>query len=115
MIYDYGASTVKHYPDNTVVNSGEKTRRKPEAAALRLAAELGLPTPRLHAIEQRGDEVTIRMDFIEGKTLESVWPNLSVEEKRNYCLQLRQILDTMRKAEWPGTTIGSCDGGPVLD
>ncbi len=55
------------------------------------------------------------MDFIEGQTLESIWLSLSVEEKHSICHQLREILDTMRKAEWPSTFIGSCDGGPVLD
>ncbi|KAF1851228.1 kinase-like protein, partial [Cucurbitaria berberidis CBS 394.84] len=90
-----------------------------EAAALRLATRLGLPTPRLHEIKQSScdgnDESTIRIDFIEGQTLESVWPTLSVEEKRDICRQLRAILDTMRKAEWSATLIGSCDGGRVLD
>jgi aminoglycoside phosphotransferase (APT) family kinase protein len=119
MLYDFGASTIKRYPDNTVVKSGGKKRRESEAAALRVAAELGLPTPRVHEIKEGGDdennEVTVRMDFVEGQTLESLWPTLSEEEKRDYCRHLREILDTMRKAEWPGTSIGSCGGGPVFD
>ncbi|KAF1916198.1 kinase-like domain-containing protein [Ampelomyces quisqualis] len=119
ILYDFGESTIKRYSDNTVVKSGETNRQKSEAAALCLAARLGLPTPRLHEITRSScdgyDESTIKMDFIEGQTLESVWPTLSVEEKRDICRQLRTILDTMRKAEWPATLIGSCDGGPVLD
>lgn len=119
ILYDFGDSTIKRYPDNILVKSGEKNRRKSEAAALRLATQLGLPAPRMHGIEESGcdgnNETTIKMDFIEGQTLESVWPTLCVEGKRDICQQLREILDTMRKAEWPATLIGSCDGGPVLD
>lgn len=121
MLYDFASSTIKRYSDNTVLKSGEKDRRESEAAALNLAAELGLPTPRVHEIKETGknvdgaDEVTIRMDFVEGQTLEKVWPTLSVEEKRDYCRQLRGILERMRQAEWPGTLIGSCDGRVVFD
>jgi aminoglycoside phosphotransferase (APT) family kinase protein len=53
---------------------------------------------------------------VEGQTLEKIWPTLSAEGKRDICRQLREILDTMRKAEPPAAHIGSCgDAGTVFD
>ncbi|KAF2636798.1 kinase-like protein [Massarina eburnea CBS 473.64] len=113
MLYDFYGSTVKRYADNIVVKHSDKSSKRPEseAAALQFATQLGLPVPQLH----EKDGPTLRMDFVEGETLKSAWPTLSVEEKHNVCGQLREILDTMRKAKWPGTLIGSCGGGPVVD
>lgn len=120
ILYDFNASTVKRYSDNTVVKKGPKDRRESEAAGLDLAAQLGLPVPRVHKVTESTDsdgklETDIRMDFIEGQTLASIWPTLSLAEKRDICRQLRVILDAMREAEWPGTTIGGCQGGIAMD
>lgn len=121
IIYDFGDTTIKRYSDNTIVKAGggDKSRRRSEAAALRVTAQLGLPTPRLHEVQEsktdNNDDITIRMDYIEGQTLGKIWPTFSTEEKRDICHQLRGILDKMRQAEWPGTSIGSCEGGPVFD
>lgn len=73
----------------------------------------------MHGVEEITEgpncEIGIRIDFIEGQTLKSVWPKLDANEKRDIYLQQREILDTMRKAQWHGTTIGSCNSGPVMD
>lgn len=121
MLYDFFDRTVKlRLSDNTVIKTGSKIRQQSEVAALRFIAQLGLPTPRVLEVFD-GDifefeqQSNIRMNYIEGQTLESVWPTMSTQEKRDICLQLRQMLDKMREAEWPATTIGSCDGGPVRD
>lgn len=119
ILYDFGSSTVKRYPGNYVIKSGPKQVREAEFAALRLAEKLGLPTPRAYEINETSStgngehNCTIRMDFIEGQTLDLVWPTLSANEKIDICRQLRDILDTMRKAEWPADNIGACNGGPV--
>jgi len=55
------------------------------------------------------------MDFIEGRTLEEVWPDISVEEKQDICQQLQGILKAMRSFQPETGTIGSCSGGKVRD
>jgi aminoglycoside phosphotransferase (APT) family kinase protein len=118
-LYDFGASTIKRYPNNTVVKSGTKLRRESEIAALRLTAQLELPTLRVLGVSEGMSDgeiqIEIHMSFILGQTLDSIWPTLSPPEKRAICHQLRHILNTMRQATWPATTIGSCNGGRVLD
>jgi hypothetical protein len=52
ILYDFGNCTIKRYPDNTVIKSGRKTRLKSEAAALRFATKIGLPTARIHDINE---------------------------------------------------------------
>ncbi|KAF2245135.1 hypothetical protein BU26DRAFT_522251 [Trematosphaeria pertusa] len=60
-------------------------------------------------------EVFIRMDFVQGEILASVWPSMTAEEKDSICRQLREILTKMRSVPWETGLIGSCSGGPARD
>jgi tRNA A-37 threonylcarbamoyl transferase component Bud32 len=53
--------------------------RAEEFEDLNYARSIGLPVPAAH--EFLPEEQTILMDFVEGDTLESVWPTLSESEK----------------------------------
>ena len=101
-MYDFGGLTIKHHSDNTVVKSGTKIRRESEAAALCFTAQIGLPTPRVHEVFEGKVNGVVRQteietDFIEGQTLESVWPTLLTQGKRDICLQLKPY-NTYRKS-----------------
>jgi len=107
--------SVKRYQDDTVVKSGRRVHLD-ERDALELAARLRLPVPRVHEFKQTADaEISIRMDFVEGRTLEEMWPDMSMEEKQAICQQLQGILQTMRSIQSGTGTIGSCSGGIVRD
>ncbi|KAF2016781.1 hypothetical protein BU24DRAFT_481385 [Aaosphaeria arxii CBS 175.79] len=88
--------------EHTVVKSGDKgkQRRENEAAVLRLAEQLGLPTPRVRELKEcvidGKSEILIRMDNIEGQTLKTAWLIFSPYEKHDVYGQLRDILDEMR-------------------
>ncbi|KAJ8058204.1 hypothetical protein OCU04_012401 [Sclerotinia nivalis] len=92
-----------------VIKSGPSIRFA-EAAAMDLAVKHGLPVPRTHGV------CWIKMDFVEGKTLEEVWADLDDQEKINFCHQLRDILIKMRTIEPPiRGIISSCDGNSIRD
>jgi hypothetical protein len=64
-------------PDGRLEKSGPRVRVK-EFEALKHARRLGPPVPTVH--EFLPEEQTISLDFVEGDTLESVWPTLSESE-----------------------------------
>jgi aminoglycoside phosphotransferase (APT) family kinase protein len=102
---------VKLHPDDTVVKSGRRIHLE-EKDALDLAAELNIPAPRVHEASTAPDGiVSIRMDFIEGESLEELWPTMSEEERQDICRQLREILVAMQSAKSNTGVIGSCKGG----
>jgi len=70
------ACSVKRYHDDIVIKSVRRVHLD-ERGALDLAARLHLPIPRVHEFRQTLDgEVSIRMDFIEGRALEETWPDI---------------------------------------
>jgi hypothetical protein len=88
--------------NHKALKSGTKLRRESEIAALRLTAQLELPTLRVLGVSEGMSDgeiqIEIHMSFIQGQTLDSIWPTLSPPEKRAICHQLRHILNTMRQA-----------------
>ncbi|KFY46198.1 hypothetical protein V495_02610 [Pseudogymnoascus sp. VKM F-4514 (FW-929)] len=108
-------SSVMVYPDDTVVKSGRKIHLD-EKDALDLAAELNIPAPRAYGACTASDGVvSIRMDFIEGESLEDLWPNMSEIDRQDICRQLQKILTTMQSVESKTGVIGSCNGGPFRE
>ncbi|KAI9739868.1 MAG: hypothetical protein M1818_004924 [Claussenomyces sp. TS43310] len=106
--------TVKRVSERLVTKTGRI--HLDERDALDLAAQLGLPAPRVHEAKAISDhEASLCMDFIQGRTLKDAWPGMSDEEKRDVCAQLREILVTMRSAQTKTGIIGSCSGGVVRD
>ena len=98
-----------------MVKSGKRVNLD-EAKALNLAAQLNLPTPRIHSAHSTSDGVTsIRTDFIPSEPLDKVWSTMSDKQKKNIVMQLRDILTAMRSLHPPPNHIGACSGGPVRD
>ncbi|KZF26914.1 kinase-like protein [Xylona heveae TC161] len=116
ILHEMSGCIVKKYHDNTVIKKGRRINLD-EQSALDLAANLHLPVPRVY--EARSDpsdgEASIRMDFIPGENLESVWPSMTAEVKDEICQQLREILTTMRSVPWTNGLIGSCSGETAQD
>ena len=95
--------------NNKILKSGSRVRIE-EAEALKLAHGLQLPVPRVYEVCSSTDGAQISMDLIDGESLESVWPSMSVEQKKNIAQQLREIVSTMRSAPQAQFTIGACGG-----
>ncbi|KFY29718.1 hypothetical protein V494_08526 [Pseudogymnoascus sp. VKM F-4513 (FW-928)] len=111
LLHDFYGCSVTLLPDDTVVKSGEKVYLE-EKEALDLAAELKIPAPRAYEASAAQDgAVSIRMDYIEGESLQDLWPDMSEEDRQDICKQLREIITTMQSAESKTGVIGSCGGG----
>jgi aminoglycoside phosphotransferase len=110
------ACRVLLYPDSTVIKIGKRVTLD-ESSAMKVAAELGLPVPRVHEAGTGSvdGEIFIRMDFMPGERLDSVWPTMTEEEKKGICGQLRGILTSMRSLSRGTALIGSCLGGAARD
>lgn len=93
------------------MKSGPRVRDE-EFEALKYARHLGLPVPT--AYEFAPDTRTIYMDFVEGETLESVWPALSEDEKKSFARQLGRLVSLMREGRQDRVLIGNIDG-PARD
>ncbi|KAL3959469.1 hypothetical protein PCL_08917 [Purpureocillium lilacinum] len=103
------------YPDNTVVKSGKRIAIG-EADALKVAEAAGIPAPAVHDAHTDSDGVKhIRMSYIEGETLDKLWPDLPAEKKSGVARQLRVILEEMRSVTPPPNFVGACDGTQIRD
>ncbi|KAL1858881.1 hypothetical protein VTK73DRAFT_7739 [Phialemonium thermophilum] len=123
LLESFGRARVKLYPDGSVVKvGGSEDEFRAEAAALRLATEMGLRAPALRGHEiseadvQSGLGGRLVMDYVPGETLDKAWPRLSEDDRRNIALDLRNLLDKMRSQTGPRASpyqISSCSGGPI--
>ncbi|KAL5116988.1 hypothetical protein ACEQ8H_005074 [Pleosporales sp. CAS-2024a] len=86
-----------------------------ERPALELAAQHGLPVPRVYDAGESDGEAFIQMDFVQGDRLDRVWPQMTAEERNSICRQLREILARMRSIPCKTGLIGSCSGGKAQD
>lgn len=115
ILYKTARCTIALHPGDIVVKSGRRVHLD-GSEALRLAAQLNLPTPRIHSAHSTIDGFTaIRMDFIPGQPLDKVWSTMSNKQKENIVTQLRDILIAMRSLPPPPDHIGACGGGPAQD
>lgn len=64
-----------------------------ERPALELAAQYGLPVPRVYDAGDSNGETFIEMDFIEGDRLDLVWPTMIEDEKGSICAQRDTNID----------------------
>ncbi|CCF38682.1 phosphotransferase [Colletotrichum higginsianum] len=103
------------HPDNTVVKSGLRIALG-EAEALRVAVRAGIPAPSVHDVQATSDgQGRIRMDYIQGQSLDKLWPDMSAEKRKDMARQLREIVVTMRSVAPPPNLIGACDGTEIRD
>ncbi|KAH0593877.1 hypothetical protein MHUMG1_08199 [Metarhizium humberi] len=106
---------VVHRSDGVVVKSGKRLAVG-EAEAMRVARKAGLPVPHVHQAKTFPDgKSEIHMDYVQGESLDKLWPTMSVEEKKDVCRQLREILEQMRSIAPPCELIGACDGTEIRD
>lgn len=103
------------HADGTVVKSGKRIALG-EAEALKVAAHAGIPAPRVRDAYVTADgQGCIRMDYIKGQPLDTLWPDMSVQEKRDIALQLRELIEKMRSVAPLAHLIGACDGTEIRD
>lgn len=86
-----------------------------EARTLRFVAETtNIPVPRLYGDHLHSDGTTIiAMEFVEGRILSELWPDLRHEEKMRIVGQLHEILKEMRRHR--NDTIGGILNTPAVD
>lgn len=102
-------------PDNTVTKSGKRIAVG-EAEALKIATQAGIPAPSVHDVHSAPDgEGRIRMDYIEGQSLDTLWPGMCAVQRKKLARQLREIVEKMRSVVPPPNLIGACDGTEIRD
>ncbi|KAF4504035.1 hypothetical protein G6O67_008655 [Ophiocordyceps sinensis] len=102
-------------PDNTVIKSGKRIAVG-EAEALKIAAHAGIPAPSVHDVHSTSDgEGRIRMDYIQGQSLDKLWPDMCAIQRKDVARQLREIVERMRSVAPPPHLIGACDGTEIRD
>ncbi|KAI9748038.1 MAG: hypothetical protein M4579_007327 [Chaenotheca gracillima] len=101
--------------DNLFVKSGVHVEAAEVAALQMIQERLQIPVPHMHDHTSSESALTIKMDFIEGRTLWEEWPETSADQKLDIVKQLKAIVNAMRSLEPDSAEIGSCDGGPALD
>lgn len=116
VIADNPGCRITRHGSDKILKAGRRVRRD-EAEALRLAHGLGLPVPKVYEVSEmaQGGGLAIVMQHVDGVTLESLWPGLSLEEKKSWARQLRSVISAIRKAPCTQTTIGGCGGGVARD
>jgi aminoglycoside phosphotransferase len=102
------------HSDGTVVKSGKRIAVG-EAEALKVAALTGIPAPRVLEANTTPDGQYIRMSYIRGQSLDTLWPSMSVDQKKDIAGQLRIIVEKMRSVAPPANLIGACDGTEIRD
>lgn len=113
-MYKSAARKVLLKPDKTVVKSGPHISPA-EAEALKVASGAGIPAPLLRGVFSSNDAVEIHMTFLQGQTLEKLWPSMPDEQKTNTAQQLHDIVKRMRELEPPPDCVGCCDGTGIRD
>ncbi|KAH7412157.1 kinase-like domain-containing protein [Phaeosphaeria sp. MPI-PUGE-AT-0046c] len=113
-LHEMSGCLVTKRADGMVFKRGRRIHHD-ERPALELAAQYGLPVPRVYDSGEIDGEIFIQMDFIEGERLDRIWPRLTAEEKSSICQQLRGILTIMRSIPHESGLIGSCSGGKARD
>ncbi|OIW25960.1 kinase-like protein [Coniochaeta ligniaria NRRL 30616] len=117
-------STVTRIDQHTVEKRGGNVYKN-EEAALRLVRQHapGLPVPEVyHSIFKTASDGSqkgiIFMSYIEGKTLQSVWPSLSGATKERICHDTWRMIAKIRQVPRPGSLDRSAyystvDGSPI--
>ncbi|KAH3953589.1 hypothetical protein HBI24_120970 [Parastagonospora nodorum] len=113
-LHEMSGCLVTLHSGTMVIKQGRRIHLD-ERPALELAAKHGLPVPHVYGAGEIDGGAFIKMDYIEGDSLDQVWHEMTVEERGSICQQLRDILTTMRSIPWKTKLIGSCAGGKARD
>ncbi|KAL3426780.1 hypothetical protein PVAG01_00289 [Phlyctema vagabunda] len=75
-----------------------------------------LPVPKPHGLIKFSNVYIMFMTYIPSTTLESVWPNLTVDNKLSIHARLQTIFSTLRSMKMPqGSNLGGVGGEGVQD
>ncbi|KAH7358429.1 kinase-like domain-containing protein [Plectosphaerella cucumerina] len=103
------------HADGTVVKSRQRIALG-EAEALKVAVRAGVPAPCVREVHGTSNgQGQIRMDYVQGQSLDKLWPGMSPEQRRDVAQQLRGIIEKMRSVTPPPSLIGACDGTEIRD
>eukprot|EP00177_Eucheuma_denticulatum_P006379 GFKZ01011638.1.p1 GENE.GFKZ01011638.1~~GFKZ01011638.1.p1 ORF type:complete len:279 (-),score=19.23 GFKZ01011638.1:938-1774(-) len=99
--------------DKVVVKYGYNVRRIEADAMEFVSSQTSMPVPKVFGSFTCDDGRTyIVMEFVQGETLEKMWPSLSEDEKQELALQLRAHLNDVRKLK--GRYIGALSRLPCM-
>lgn len=98
--------------DCFLVKYGPYIRENEGYALLFLEKYPFIPAPQLYAMYREDGILYLVMQFIPGRSLLSVWEELSESQKIYICDQLRGIFTQLRSIPSPGI-FGDCIGGPL--
>ncbi|KAF2759114.1 phosphotransferase enzyme family protein [Pseudovirgaria hyperparasitica] len=100
LIGSYGRKPPASWSDlNLFVKWGPIDRTLPEALCLfSIYKILGkrVPVPEVYGWRTDGDDTFIYMELVRGVTLESVWEQMDVKNRRVVCEDLREIIRSLR-------------------
>ncbi|KAM0714212.1 hypothetical protein Q7P37_009999 [Cladosporium fusiforme] len=96
-----------HEPGGPFKKSSSRVRLE-EFEALKYARQLNVPVPATY--EVCADTKTISMEYVEGDSLEDVWPAMSDTEKESVARQLGRIISLMGLCRQENFYIGSING-----
>lgn len=92
--------TIKLGP-NLICKFTSAEKSKEELAALDHALKIGLKVPVVRRVIHTSSnwETIIIMDYVHGRTLEQMWPEIGIIDTIRYALQLRKAINVMHKSK----------------
>ncbi|KAF8889280.1 kinase-like domain-containing protein [Infundibulicybe gibba] len=109
-VYRIGRSTVLKYGD-------EYRSHEPETM-LFIQEHTSIPVPRVYDHWLSDGALITLMEWVDGRTLEAAWPDLTHTEKIRIFAQLKRYVEELRSLEQPPSlkgVISTFDGRPVSD
>ena len=112
----YGDRKVVRVGSHFVVKYGEGIDTTEGENMLYVQRTTNVKVPKVYAIytDSRSGKHGIIMEFMEGETLASIWPNLNVTQKMSITSKLKNFYDELHQLPSPGY-YGSLEKGPLLD
>ena len=107
--FDISAKGIKTFPEMQLVVKFGKNVNVDEAVtlwAVRKTFGHVLPVPELYGWRVHSNTVLIYMELIPGVTLRDRWSTMTTPEKDSICLELRQMLVSLRKGPSKGNFVG---------
>ncbi|KAF5244720.1 hypothetical protein FAUST_2237 [Fusarium austroamericanum] len=113
-----GSTSLVRIRDNFVMKYGVEVKPIEAQNMLYVAKHTSLVVPKVYAIYQGKVEcgviTYILMQYMPGKTLKDLWPELDKTRKTSIAKTLRASFQQLRQLQHPGY-FGDINGGPPLD
>lgn len=115
-MYDEQRKVVRIWPNRLVKGP---VHQSDYDALTYVANQTTVPVPRVHHVYHRKDGLYIERDFIEGRTLDTLWNDLSPQVRKQYVEQVWRQLGELRAHTPPSpldsVVAASISGGPLFD